>query len=44
MREFREEGYQLTYPDEIGFAFNPCIIIQSGSGTVTSLDTTTSNA
>lgn len=43
MREFREEGYQLTYPDEIGFAFNPCLIIQSGSGKVTSLDITMSD-
>lgn len=38
MRIFREQGYQLNYPDEIGFAFNPCLLVQSGSDVVTSLD------
>lgn len=30
MREVTNNGVTLVYPDEIGFAFNPCLLIASG--------------
>lgn len=31
MRQETNEGVTLQYPDEIGFAFNPCILVASGA-------------
>ena len=30
MREITNNGVTLSYPDEIGFAFNPCLLVASG--------------
>lgn len=32
MRTLSRGGVTLKYPDEIGFAFNPCLIVVTGSG------------
>lgn len=37
MRNVSRGGVSLRYPDELGFAFNPCLIVATGSG-VTSME------
>ncbi|KXB79769.1 hypothetical protein HMPREF1860_00538 [Prevotella amnii] len=32
MRKITKGGTTITYPDEVGFAFNPCLITASGEG------------